>query len=62
MPSATRDVAIIRNGSGPLGDGAVAAIETHDVVIRLNSQVLSGFEADAGRRTDLVIFAKPKLG
>lgn len=61
MPSAARDVAIIRNGSGPLGDGAVATIEAHDMVFRLNSPVLSGFEADAGRGADLVIFPEPKL-
>jgi hypothetical protein len=55
-----REVAIVGNGSGLLGSGAAAVIEAHDVVLRLNFPVLSGFEADAGRRTDLVIFAEPK--
>lgn len=58
--AAAESVAIIGNGSGLLGTGAAAAIEAHEVVLRLNFPVVTGHEADVGRRTDLIIFAEAK--
>lgn len=58
--AAARDVAIVGNGACLLGRGEGALIEAHEVVLRLNYPVLTGFEADAGRRTDLVLFAGPR--
>lgn len=55
-----RDVAVVGNGSGLTGARAAAAIEAHDIVIRMNYPVLSGHEEDTGRRTDLMLFAEPK--
>lgn len=53
-------VALVGNGSGLVDSGAAAAIEAHEVVLRLNFPVLSGHERDVGRRTDLMIFAEAK--
>lgn len=58
--AAAESVALIGNGSGLSGSGAAAAIEAHEVVVRLNFPVITGHEADVGRRTDLVIFAEAK--
>lgn len=55
-----RDVAVVGNGSGLRGSGAGAAIEAHDMVIRMNYPLLTGHEADAGRRCDLMLFHETK--
>jgi hypothetical protein len=55
-------VAVVGNGGSLRGTGAAAAIEAHGCVVRMNYPVLSGFEADVGRRTDLVLFAEAKRG
>jgi CMP-N-acetylneuraminic acid synthetase len=57
-----RDVAIVGNGPSLKGSGAGAAIEAHGVVLRFNFPVLSGHEADVGRRTDAMILAGAKRG
>lgn len=51
---AARSVALVGNGPALAGSGAAAAIEAHDVVLRLNYPVILGHEADVGRRTDLM--------
>ncbi len=58
--AAARDVALVGNGSGLARAGAAALIEAHDAVVRFNFPHLAGFEADVGRRTDLVLFAEAK--
>ncbi len=58
--AAAESVAIIGNGAGLLGSGAAAAIEAHDLVLRLNFPVVTGHEADVGSRADLVIVAEAK--
>jgi hypothetical protein len=60
--AAASSVAIVGNGSGVAGSRAAAAIEAHDFVLRLNFPVLTGHEADVGRRTDLMIFSEAKRG
>uniref|UniRef100_UPI0022EA7FB9 glycosyltransferase family 29 protein n=1 Tax=Falsiroseomonas oryzae TaxID=2766473 RepID=UPI0022EA7FB9 len=55
-----REVALVGNGSGPLGRGQAAEIEAHDCVTRLNYPVLDGFAADVGRRTDVMLFNQAK--
>ena len=55
-----RTVALVGNGSGLAGSGAAAAIEAHDFVVRLNYPVMTGYEADIGRRTDLMLFTEAK--
>ncbi len=57
-----RDVAIVGNGPSLKGSGAGAAIEAHGAVLRFNFPVLSGHEADVGRRTDAMILAGAKRG
>lgn len=58
--AAARDVAIVGNGPSLAGSGAGPAIESHDVVLRFNYPVLTGHEADVGRRTDAVIMSGSK--
>ncbi|MGG5818792.1 glycosyltransferase family 29 protein [Falsiroseomonas sp. HW251] len=53
-------VAIVGNGPVLLGRGAGGEIDGHDLVVRLNYPVLSGHEADTGRRTDLMLFHETK--
>ena len=53
---AARSVALVGNGPGLKGSGAARAIETHDIVLRLNYPMILGHEADVGTRTDLMIF------
>jgi len=60
VPEAARSIAIVGNGSSLKGGGAGAAIERHDLVIRLNYPPLAGHERDAGRRTDLMLFHENK--
>jgi hypothetical protein len=57
-----RDVAIVGNGPSLKGSGAGAAIEAHGAVLRFNFPVLTGHEADVGRRTDAMILAGAKRG
>ncbi len=57
---AARNVAIVGNGPSLKGSGAGAAIEASDVVLRFNFPVLTGHEADVGRRTDAVIMSGSK--
>jgi CMP-N-acetylneuraminic acid synthetase len=52
-----RSVALVGNAPCLAGDGAGQAIEAHALVLRFNYPVLRGFEADAGCRTDLILFA-----
>lgn len=47
-------IALVGNGPALAGSGAAAAIEAHDLVVRLNYPVIEGHEADVGTRTDLV--------
>jgi hypothetical protein len=56
--AAARRVALVGNGSGPRGRGLGAEIDAHDTVVRVNYPVLSGFGADVGTRTDVVVFAE----
>ncbi len=51
-----KSVAIVGNGPSLKGSGAAARIEAHDLVLRINYPVLSGFTADVGSRTDLMLF------
>lgn len=53
---------MVGNGGSLAGSGAGAAIEAHARVVRMNYPVMSGFEADVGRRTDLVLFAEGNRG
>lgn len=47
-------IALVGNGSSVLGRKLGDEIEAHDCVVRFNFPRLSGFEADVGRRTDLM--------
>ncbi|WP_368414736.1 glycosyltransferase family 29 protein [Falsiroseomonas sp.] len=51
-----RSIALVGNGPGLAGSGAARAIESHDLVMRLNYPVILGHEADVGSRTDLMFF------
>lgn len=53
-------VAVVGNGASVTGRGAGPAIDAHDLVVRINYPVLTGFGADVGRRTDLILFAEAK--
>lgn len=48
-------IALVGNGSSVLGRKLGSEIEAHDCVVRFNFPRLSGFEADVGRRTDLML-------
>lgn len=50
-----RRIALVGNGPSVLGRKLGAEIEAHDYVVRFNYPRLSGFEADVGRRTDLML-------
>ncbi|GAA5039109.1 glycosyltransferase family 29 protein [Microbacterium fluvii] len=45
-------IAVVGNGSGPLGQARGAEIDAHDVVIRFNN-FPRGYETDYGARTDI---------
>jgi CMP-N-acetylneuraminic acid synthetase len=53
---AAKSVAIVGNGPSLKGSGAGARIEAHELVLRINYPVLSGFAADVGTRTDVMLF------
>jgi hypothetical protein len=46
-------VAVVGSSGNLLSRGHGAAIDAHDLVIRVNDAVVRGFEADVGSRTDL---------
>lgn len=50
-----RRIALVGNGPSVLGRGLGADVEAHDCVVRFNYPRLSGFEADVGRRTDIML-------
>jgi hypothetical protein len=50
-----RDIALVGNAPTLAGSGAGAEIDRHDLVVRCNYPPLAGFEADAGRRTGLML-------
>ena len=54
------EVALVGNGGSLTGTGAGEAIDAHEVVVRLNYPLLSGFGADAGARTDVMLFGESK--
>lgn len=50
---AGRTVAVVGNGPGEVGKGLGKEIDSHDIVVRFNSFVTEGYEADYGTRTDI---------
>lgn len=53
---AARSVAIVGNADTLRGSAEAKRIEAHDVVVRCNYPVITGFESDVGTRTDLMLF------
>ncbi|MFN6954680.1 MAG: glycosyltransferase family 29 protein [Acetobacteraceae bacterium] len=50
-----RDIALVGNAPTLAGSGGRAEIDRHDLFVRCNYPPLAGFEADAGRRTGLML-------
>ncbi len=48
-----RTVAVVGNGPGEVGKGLGGEIDSHDIVVRFNSFMTEGYEADYGTRTDI---------
>lgn len=46
-------VCVVGNGPSLLGSGLGSAIDSHDVVVRINDFVIEGHEEDVGTRTDV---------